>query len=67
MDIDENWSGWRPEDKRWIEAIISCTRTVASAAMNDHILNIIEKVKQQRIKTAQKGKSEGSGGFMGYE
>ena len=69
MDIEEltNWSGWRSEDKRWIANIIVCSRTIADISIQEHILNVILKVKQQRIDAAAKGGSEGYGGFVGYE
>lgn len=69
MDIEEltNWSGWRPEDKMWIESIIDCSRTIADSAIRDHILNIMQKVRQQRIEAAKGGGSAGYGGFIGYE
>ncbi|MHA2427478.1 MAG: hypothetical protein ACXADB_05605 [Candidatus Hermodarchaeia archaeon] len=69
MNIEElaNWSGWRPEDKLWIENIVACSRTIADKAIRDHILNIMQKVKQQRIAAAAKGGSAGYGGFIGYE
>ena len=67
MDELLNWSGWRPEDKPWIATIILSSRTIADTAIRDHILAIIRKVKDGRIEAAQKGKSDGYGGFMGYE
>lgn len=69
MDIEKlmNWSGWRPEDKPWIDNIVTCSRIIADAAIREHILSIIQKVKNQRIEAAAKGKSDGFGGFIGYE
>lgn len=68
MDIEEltNWSGWRPEDKRWIANIIVCSRTIADISIQEHILNVILKVKQQKIEAAKQGGNEGSG-LVGYE
>lgn len=67
MDKLLNWSGWRPEDKRWIKAIISCSKSIANSEIRDHVIDIIRKVKNEQIETARKGTSEGYGGFMGYE
>ena len=67
MDELLNWSGWRPEDKQWIDAILSCSRCIADTVIRDHVINTIEKVKNERIRVARKGKSEGYGGLVGYE
>lgn len=68
MDIEEltSWSGWRPEDKPWIDNIVACCSVIADAAIREHILRTIQKVKQQRIEAAAKGNSDGFG-FIGYE